>query len=72
MRLGFTLADRVAAWATSNDGARFSALCDAMRATYDEDDTVSVSDIDVAARSVGALRWVDGRFDVCSPGTGEE
>ncbi len=63
-RLGLTLADRVAAWAASNNGARFSALCDAMGE--------SASEVNAAARSVGALRWVDGRFDVCSPGTGEE
>lgn len=63
-RLGFTLTIRVAAWATSHDGARFWELCDAMGEPATE--------VDVAARSVGALRWVDGRVDVCSPGTGKE
>ncbi len=58
------LADRVRAWAERHDGARFWELTDAM--------CEPATEVDAAARSVGALRWTDGRFDVCSPGTGEE
>ena len=62
--LGLTLADRVRAWAVRHDGTRFRELTDAMGEPATE--------VDAAAREVGALRWTDGRFDVCSPGTGEE
>lgn len=51
--LGFSLADRVARWAKYNDGGTFDALCDAMG--------VNASDVDIAARKAGALRWVDGK-----------
>lgn len=60
-----TLADRVRAWAEQHDGARFWELCEAMGA--------SATEVDAAAREVGALRWVDGKgFEVGRPSGGEE
>lgn len=60
-----TLADRVRAWAERHDGAAFWELCDALPRE-------SASEVDAAAREVGALRWVDGTgFEVCRPRGGE-
>ncbi len=65
LRLGLTLADRVAAWAAVNECAKFYELCEAMDAT--------AGDVDIAAREVGALRWVDGKgYEVCAPLRREE
>ncbi len=65
LRLGLSLADRVAAWATANHGAAFWELCDA----FPEH---NASDIDIAALEAGVIAWVsNGRnadgYKVCAP-----
>jgi hypothetical protein len=79
--LGLTLADRVRAWAEQHDGARFVELCEAMGVGAPEVEGAppwpGATEVDAAAREVGALRWVAGdgvrgRFDVCRPTGGEE
>lgn len=60
-----TLAERVRAWAERHDGTRFWQLTDALPGE-------SASEVDAAAREVGALRWVEGTgFEVCRPRGGE-
>jgi hypothetical protein len=61
--LGLTLADRVRVWAERHERAPFWELCEAMRA--------SPTEVDIAAREVGALHW-DGGFYVGRPRGGEE
>lgn len=60
LKLGLSLPDRVAAWAARNEGARFWKLCEAFP-------EYGASDVDIAAREVGVLRWADGGYEVCAP-----
>ncbi len=65
LQLGMSLADRVAVWATANDGAAFWRMCDA----FPEH---SASDVDMAASEARVLVWVDGGYKVCAPSGREE
>ena len=67
--LSFMLPDRIAAWARCNDGAPFCALTDAMG--VGREDGPTTSDVDVAAVTVGALRWGVRGYEVGMSTEGE-